>query len=74
MGRQISTSPSCDRFKDGSRIEALLVMLAYLRNGLQFNYSIERRDIYNLLDIHSTTQIGFVFRFYIYGGTFGNPP
>jgi hypothetical protein len=54
------------------------VAFAYLGNALHLNHSIERRHIYSpsvfRCDARLITQIGFVFRFYVYSGTFGNSP
>jgi hypothetical protein len=54
------------------------VVFVYLGNAYNSNHSIERRHIYSpsvfRCDIRSTHQSEYVYRFYVYGGIFDNPP
>jgi hypothetical protein len=73
--RRLSISLSCGRFKDGSRIEAPSSLLVTLYNSTtRLNDGIFRVHWFSVVTPARLHQSECVFRFYVYGGTFDNPP
>jgi hypothetical protein len=76
--RRISTSPPCGRFKDRSRTEAPSSLFAYLGNAYNSTtrlndgiFTVHRFSVATSARLHKSEC---VFRFYVYGGIFDNPP